>query len=478
VPNSPDIFPTPDFQTWRDLALKGLKGQPFERLVLPTPDGIDIQPLYVADSARPRLLARPAPAADATRPWDLRAVIDAGDPDTANRHAMQALEGGAASVLLTVDPTGQSGVALGSQDDLARALDGVLLDLAPVALDAGYLGAEAANWLAVLAKGAPGAPLAFHLDPLSAFLQSGESAGPIEAHVNAAAQTGARHADAYPRASLFLASGRAVHEAGGSDVQSLGVMTAAVVAYVRAMTDAGLSPQQAFDRIVMGVAVDDRYLCGVATVRAARAIWARMTQACGVEAPARIEARASRRMLSAKGVWNNLLRQTAAAFAAGAGGADAVILDPFTQPLGGSNQLARRQARNIQLVLMEEAATARVADPAGGAWFFEQMTGDLARGAWAFFQQIEAAGGLTSALKSGLVQDAVAASRAALEAEAASGARPRLGVDLHPDPDEQLPTLDPRTVQPANAPDTRQAGLDDQCRALPPMRLSQTREAA
>jgi methylmalonyl-CoA mutase len=115
-------------------------------------------------------------------------------------------------------------------DSLARALSGVVLDAAPVALDAGFLGPRAADWLAVLAKGAPEARLGFHLDPLSAFAEQGSSPGPIGAHLSAAAQTAARHAGAYPKASRFLASGRVVHEAGGSDGQELGFMAAAALA--------------------------------------------------------------------------------------------------------------------------------------------------------------------------------------------------------------------------------------------------------
>ena len=224
--------------------------------------------------------ARPGLSSDRDRPWDLRTLVDHPDPARANVLAHEALANGAASLLLRLAPSGEAGVAAGSQDDLARALDGVLLDLAPVALDAGFMGAEAANWLAVLAKGAPEAPLAFHLDPLSAFAREGRSAGPVAAHVNAAAQAGARHAGAYPRASLFLASGRFVHEAGGTEAQELGVMAAAVVAYLRALEAAGIAPAEGLKRIVLGRSADARYPVQIAKQRAARAIWARSLAIC------------------------------------------------------------------------------------------------------------------------------------------------------------------------------------------------------
>ena len=466
-------FPVPSVQDWRALAEKGLKGAPFETLISAGADGLSIQPLYAADPDRPMLCARPGGSGDPQRPWDLRTRIDHPDPARANALALEALTGGSASLVLRLDPTGETGVAAGSQDDLARALDGVLLDLAPVALDAGFLGPEAADWLAVLAKGAPEAPLAFHLDPFSAFADMG-GGGPLSTHVNAAAQTAARHAGAYPRASLFLASGRFVHEAGGTEAQELGAMAASAVAALRAMDGAGIGAAEGLKRITLGLSADARYPLQIAKLRAARAIWARIAQACGSDIPARIEVRSSARMLADRGVHNNLLRLTASAFAGAVGGAQAIILNPFTAPLGGDNPPARRQARNIQLVLMEEAHLGRAADPAGGAHYFEQLTDELARAGWAAFQAIEAEGGLAASLTSGALADRTVAARDALAAAVRDGSAPILGVSLYP-ADEDPVVVDPR---PARAADPRQAAPDDTAAPFTPIRLSDFAEGS
>ena len=165
VPLAEDFGPA-DEARWRALAEKALKGRPLDSLVSHTADGIEIRPLYTRADAGPTLGPRPSPSGDADRPWDLRAVVEHPSPARANDLALEALQGGAASLLVRLDPTAQDGVAAASQDDLARVLDGVYLELAPTALDAGFLGAEAANWLAVAAKGSPNAQLAFHLDPI------------------------------------------------------------------------------------------------------------------------------------------------------------------------------------------------------------------------------------------------------------------------------------------------------------------------
>lgn len=473
-------FDAADPARWRALVEKGLKGKPFEELISTTADGIGIKPLYTADDAGPVLKARPAPSDDPDRPWDARASVEHPVPARAGEQVMGDLTGGAQSVLLRLDPTAADGIAVASQDDLARVLNGVLLDLAPVALDAGWVGPDAANWLAVLAKGAPNAPLAFHMDPISAFAETGASPGPVEAHVNAAAQAGARHAGAYPRATAFLASGRAAHEAGGSESQELGLMAASAAAYLRALVDdGGLSPADAFGRVVLGLSANKDVFTTVAKLRAARAIWARMADLAGVEAPAKIEACSSRRMLARRDPWTNLLRLSAAGFGAGVGGADAVILEPFTRPLGLPSELARRQARNIQLVLMEEAGIGRVADPAGGSWLFEQLSDDLARAGWTEFQKLEAEGGVIEALRKGRFQAEVFAARDARRAAIAEKRSPILGVTVFPPAHAgavAVETVDRTRF--ARAVDLRQPGADSRCEPLTPIRWSAPFEEA
>ena len=243
----------------------------------------------------------------------------------------------------------------------------------------------------------------FHLDPLGAFAEAGRSPGPIEAHLIAGANAGARLSAPYPKASLFLASGRVVHEAGGAAADELGFMAASALAYAKALVRAGLSLDEAFARITLGLSADAQYFRTIAKLRAARIVWGRITEACGVEVPARIEARSSRRMLAAQDVWTNMLRLTIAGFGAATGGADAVVLGCFTDPLGLPTEFARRQSRNAQLVLMEEAHVGAVANPGRGAWFIESLTDQIARGGWAAFQAIEAAGGAARALEAGCV---------------------------------------------------------------------------
>jgi methylmalonyl-CoA mutase len=465
-------FEPPSEAAWLELVRKTLKGAGPETLISTTSGGLPIEPLY---RDGPTTAVR-GPVRDPVRPWDIRTGTRHPDPARANADILADLDGGAASVLVKIDPTGKNGVAIGDQAGLGRVLDGILLDLAPVALNAGFLGVDAAEWLAALAKNAPEAPLAFHLDPLTAFAQRGSSPGPIESHIIAAATTAVRLSRAYPKSTAFLAAGRIVHEAGGSEAQELAFALASALTYAKALVRAGATPDEAFSAIALGLSVNAEYFAGVAKLRAARILWAKLVGASGADAsrPAIIETRSSYRMLTALDPWTNLLRLASAGFAGGVGGADAVVLSPFTEPLGLPSALARRQARNIQLVLMEEAQLARVADPAGGAWFLETLTDDIARAAWKAFQAIEAAGGLIAALSSGRIAADVATVAAAQVQAVKDKRQDILGVTRFRNPD--LSQVDVETVDPGplavTSPDPRKPGPDSACQWLTPVRLA------
>lgn len=142
-------------------------------------------------------------------------------------------------------------------------------------------------------------------------------------------------------------------------------------------------------------------------------------------------------MMTRRDPWVNMLRTTLATLGAGVGGADSVTVLPFDHALGLPDAFARRIARNTSTILMEESHLARVIDPAGGSWYVERLTDELASAAWAFFQETERAGGLTAALRSGTVAERLAATWAARSAKLARRKEPITGVSEFPQPGER-----------------------------------------
>lgn len=417
-------FPTPDKARWRALVEKSLKGAPLDTLARQTHDGITIAPLYTAtDAPSGRTVARSKPGA-----WDIRQIVSRPDPQAANAEALADLEGGATSIELRIDQGDGRGVRIASASDLARALNGVMLDLAPVALD-NAADPTIARLLAEYAgkTGLKSAALAFGVDPFASLLARPAIARTDEA---LAFLKSLRLDDEFPHATALRIDARPVHEAGSGDDQELAYVLAAGAALLRAGEAAGVEAAVLAKAVAVSIALGPDPLVEIVKLRAARLVWSRLLSACGVTAPMRLHAQTGRRMMTRHDAWTNMLRVTTSGYAAGVGGADAVTTLPLTDALGQPTQFARRIARNTQHLLIEECGLAHVADPAAGSWAAEALTDQLARAAWVLFQEIERRGGLVSAFA--WFCSEVAHVRGARIADVARGVTPVLGVSQYP----------------------------------------------
>ncbi|MEV6148847.1 methylmalonyl-CoA mutase subunit beta [Nonomuraea sp. NPDC052129] len=410
-------FPPTNRDDWRALALEVLRktgveaGSPEETLSSITYDGVTLAPLYDAADL-PKILRKGAPGARAG--WDVRQRHAVADAEA----VLADLEHGVTSLWLVL---GAGAIPVGRLPDLLRE---VLLDLAPIVLEAGPEVREAAETLFGLAAERGVSPTG----------NLGASIG--TAGRDTTAELAARCAEGFPGMRAVLLDATPYHDAGGSDAEELGCSIALGVEHLRALTDAGLTVEQAFGQLEFRYAVTDDQFAAIAKLRAARTLWARVAEVCGAaDGGQRQHAVTSSAMMTARDPWVNLLRTTIACFAAGVGGADAVTVQPFDACLGVPDAFARRMARNTQALLLEEAGAGRVADPAAGSWYVERRTADLADRAWAWFQEIEAAGGITAA--SGLVAERIAATRERRADDIAHRRFPITGVSEFPHLDEK-----------------------------------------
>jgi methylmalonyl-CoA mutase len=452
-------FPAATAAQWRELALGVLRKSgvaseetgpaEVDRLLSTTTyDGIRIAALYTEADDTAGLPGQP-PFTRGARPegavaagWDVRQRHAGPDPGAAREAILADLANGATSVWLVL---GRGGLPVEALPDL---LDGVYLDLAGIALDAGdQFGPAAAAYLDLVASAAATAQASGTLgaDPLGWQARTGEAVG-----LAGLAPLAARCAAELPGVRAITVDATAFHDAGGGDAQELGCALAAGVAYLRALTDGGLGTAAALGQLEFRYAATADQFGTIAKLRAARRLWARVAQVCGEPAAGaqRQHAVTSAAMMSARDPWVNLLRGTLACFGAGVGGADAVTVLPFDHRLGLPDGLARRLARNTQTLLVEEANVARVVDPAGGSWFVERLTEDLARAAWDWFTEIERAGGLAAALAGGLIADRLAATWERRSGNLARRRDPLTGVSEFPRLDELLPQRQPAPERP------------------------------
>jgi len=413
----------------------------WERLTPSSLDGIAITPLgtpgLVADLPEP---VRPPARGDG---WDVRALLADPDAKASNAAALTDLANGATSLLVQV---GESGVAAA---DLGTALAGVLLDAAPVVLDAPSDPLAAARAFAELATGGTVDPRSnLGVDPVAAAVRglgtspAAPSTGDVADEVVAEA---ARIAGELGCRALVV-DGTAVHDLGGSDAQELGYVLAVGAHHLRALVRAGHSVDEASGLVELRLAATDEQFPTIAKLRAVRRLWARMLELSGASTDHRagvVHAVTSRPMMTRYDPWVNMLRTCVAAFAAGVGGADAVTVLPFDSRLGLPDAFSRRIARNTSTLLVEESHVAKVADPAGGAHAVEKLTDDLAVAGWDELGRIEAAGGVLAALEDGSLRARVDEVVAERESQVASRRRPITGLTEFPHLHETLPQRAP-----------------------------------
>jgi methylmalonyl-CoA mutase len=441
-------FPTPKREEWLAAVEKVLRGRPFDKvLVSTTRDGLDIQPLYGGGRVEAGSLVDPDPER-LDRGWDVRQVHDGADPDCASG-VLAELERGVTSIEITAPADGWT------LDSLRGATEGVLLDLAPVALAPHARPDDARALHSLIVERGDGDTTAswLGLDPLGEISRGGT------ADLSACAAVAAELAPSLPQGRTLTVDSTRYGDAGATEAEELGWGLATGVAYLRAMEVAGVPPSGAAATISFRMTAGADQFMTIASLRAARRLWRRVLDACDVPADGPrhlIQAVTGRSMFSRRDPWVNMLRGTTAAMAAGLGGADAVTVLPFDDALGEPDGFSQRVARNTQLLLIEESHLAQVVDPAAGSWFVESLTDRLAESAWKVFQDVEASGGIESALADGTIRAAL--DQAWDDRVASLGTRrvPITGVSEFPDVDES-PVERPPRDEPAGFPVRRLA---------------------
>lgn len=460
-------FTMPTYDEWVGEVEKALKGAPFDKKMLNrTYEGITLRPIYTRNDWPPQGDPSGFPGAmpftrgghaAGTRAenWDVRQAFAHPDPAAANENILHELERGVTSLLIQFDKAaragldgdaaeadglaGDGGIMLYSVDDLDLLLTGVYLDLISVALRAGAQFVPAAALLSALWQrrgiDAANARGAFNADPLGTLAATGALPAPAETVLAQLGDLAGHTAATYPQVTAVGVDTSAYHNAGATESQDLAASMATAVAYLKAMTAAGVGIDEACQQIAFTYAVSCDQFVSISKLRAARKMWARVAEECGASEPARgmrIHAITAERMMSRCDPWVNALRTTVACFAAATGGADSITVLPYNAALGNSTQLARRVARNTHVILAEESNAAKVIDPGGGSWYIESLTDQLAEAAWTEFQAIESAGGMLAVLRDGSFAKKIADSYASREANLAKRRDALTGVSEFP----------------------------------------------
>ena len=436
APPTFDEFTIPTYGEWRAVAEATLAGAPFEKkLVTTTPEGIAIQPIYRREDLAnvKHLGSAPGekPFVRGTRAdnhWEVAQEIPEGFPSLYNQALRSDLERGQTAVNITLDQAtrhgvdpdstkpgeaGLCGLSIVSSEDFDRILDGVSSEV-PLFVQAGsastalfgllvaHLRRKAGNTGAL--RGALGN------DPLAELVSDGSLPNSLETAFDQMALNAKWAAHNTPGFSVIAVQSHVWHDAGANAVQELAFAIATAVEYLRRMEDRGLGVNETAAQMRFGFSIGTDFFMGISKLRAARLLWSRVISACGGDANAqkmRVHARTSLWNRTKLDPYVNMLRGTTEAFAAIAGGCDSLHVGAFDEVIRPPDEFSRRIARNTQIILRDECHFDHVIDPAGGSYYVENLTADLAAKAWTLFREIEALGGMARAIDAGVPQQQV-----------------------------------------------------------------------
>ena len=371
----------------------------WQKLIKTTYDGIPINPLYnradeLDEAALPGVFPYRRGAAGVGQENQGWGVAESFDEKSTNQQVLDSLYNGTTNLVIQ------------GSADIATLLNGVYLSLCPVRLFAGVRTVEQAKALFAVADSQQEPPQLIELGatPLTSMVNGGATIS-LDDTIELAKQAAQRD-----NTRAILVDAVTFSNQGATDAEEIGLALAAGVEYLRALTDAGFTVEQALDQISFRFATTDEQFAQIAKFRAARQLWARVAEIVGAPEHGTCPQHALTApvMFTQRDPWVNMLRSTVAAFAAGVGGATDVEVLPFDWAIPGglpktSRSFARRIARNTNLLLLEESHLSHVIDPGGGSYFIEAFTTQLADKAWDVFTSVEAEGGLQQAIAAGTV---------------------------------------------------------------------------
>lgn len=443
-------FSSPSYQEWQEAAVASLKGAPFEKLLSKTYEGITLQPIYRQEDAAELTHQHTLPGAPpyvrgaealgyVAAPWAIAQALPHGAAKEVNEALRHDLARGQTAVVL-------DGEQAQSAAEVAEALEGIDLAKLPlyVQTGAGPLPAAAVVVAGLRRAGMEPAGLRGCIggDPLGVLAAEGELSVALERAYDEAAQWTAWAAEYAPELGTVAVRGDIYGDAGAHAGQELAFALATGVAYLRALQARGVDVEVSAPRMRFTFALGSNFFMEVAKLRAARLLWSQVAAAFGGSAEAQKMAIHAR-----TGSWNktttdpyvNMLRSTTEAFSGALGGVSSMEVAPFDAVVGGQSEFSRRIARNVQLILQEECNLTRLIDPAGGSWYVEKLTDELAHKAWALFQEIERRGGMAAALAEGYVQAQTAETAKQRSAALSTRKDVLVGTNMYANAQEQPP---------------------------------------
>jgi methylmalonyl-CoA mutase len=422
---------------WRDLATKEMKGRSPDDLTWHTLEGIPVRPLYteedVADLPHMGTLPGAAPFTRgvkatmyAGRPWTIRQYAGFSTAEDSNAFYRRNLAAGQQGVSVAFDlathrgydsdhprvegDVGKAGVAIDSVEDMKILFDGIPLDKVSVSMtmNGAVIPVLASFIVAGEEQGHDRALLSGTIqnDILKEFMVRNTYIYPPAPSMRIVSDIIGYTAEHMPKFNSISISGYHMQEAGANLVQELAYTLADGREYVRAAIAAGMDVDSFAPRLSFFFAIGMNFFMEAAKLRAARLLWHRIMSEFGAKDEKskmlRTHCQTSGVSLQEQDPYNNVIRTAYEAMSAVLGGTQSLHTNALDEAIALPTEFSARIARNTQLILQEETGVTKVVDPLAGSYYVEKLTHDLAEKAWELIEEVEAMGGMTKAVESGM----------------------------------------------------------------------------
>ncbi len=425
---------------WEKKIQQDLKGFPYGKLIAHLDEGFDVQPFYQREDLKKLDFLQSLPGQfpfvrgkkSGGNRWQVNQVFPVTDPEKTNREVLQAVKKGVDTLTFVFDKNFQT-----DTDFLQRLLQGIEPEITPLH----FRGVAAPALLAkVLQKLADPDKIkgSFENDPLANYNLHGifnEKKPFVQMAENI------RMFSMFPAFRSVTIDGTVFHNAGGTSLSETAFTLAMGSYYLQQLTENGYSAGEVAEKILFRLAVGSDYFMEIAKFRAFRYLWAQILKAFGVsgeKATTCLHAENSFRNKTVYDPYVNMLRTTTENMSAILGGVDAVSVLPFDAAFELPSEMAKRVARNQQLILKEESYFDKVTDPAAGSYYIENLTAGLIEKSWQVFLEVDEQGGYLNAFAKGFIQDRIEKEARKKDAGIASRKISILGVNQFPNITEHL----------------------------------------
>jgi methylmalonyl-CoA mutase len=451
---------------WAKAAARSAPGGHVDALNWVTPDGLTVKPLYTAADTEhlphtntlpgfAPFVRGPQATMYAGRPWTIRQYAGFSTAEESNAFYRRALAAGGQGVSVAFDlathrgydsdhsrvtgDVGKAGVAIDSVEDMKILFDGIPLDKVSVSMtmNGAVLPVLAGYVVAAEEQGVSQAQLSGTIqnDILKEFMVRNTYIYPPAPSMRIVADIIEYTARHMPKFNSISISGYHMQEAGANQALELAFTLADGKEYVKTAIGKGLDVDDFAGRLSFFWAVGMNFYLEIAKMRAARLLWTRIMKGFHAKNPKslmlRTHCQTSGWSLTEQDPYNNIVRTTIEAMAAVFGGTQSLHTNSFDEAMALPTEFSARIARNTQLIIQEETHITSVVDPWAGSYMMETLTQQMADAAWAIIEEVEAMGGMTTAVDSGWAKLKIEASAAEKQARIDSGRDVIVGVNKY-----------------------------------------------